>query len=80
MSWDNEVCIERGHRLDGRDRTSFILHSIQAGSRVYPASYVMGIMVSLLGVKRLGHEADHSLLFSVEVRNGGAIPLLPHAS
>jgi hypothetical protein len=29
------------------------------------------------GVKQLGHEADHSLPASTEVKNGGAIPPLP---
>jgi hypothetical protein len=29
------------------------------------------------GVKRQGREADHSPLSGVEVKNGGAIPLLP---
>jgi hypothetical protein len=30
------------------------------------------------GVKRPGREAGYSLQFSVGVKNGGAIPLLPH--
>jgi hypothetical protein len=30
------------------------------------------------GVKRSGREADHSPPFSVEVKNGGVIPSLPH--
>jgi hypothetical protein len=32
------------------------------------------------GVKRLGHEADHSPSFSAEVKNGGAIPTRPRTS
>jgi hypothetical protein len=32
------------------------------------------------GVKQQGHEADHSPPSSAEVKNGGAIPSLPHAS
>jgi hypothetical protein len=32
------------------------------------------------GVKRLGSEADHSPPTSAEVKNGGAIPSLPHTS
>jgi hypothetical protein len=32
------------------------------------------------GVKRLGLEADHSPSSNVEVKNGGAIPPLPHMS
>jgi hypothetical protein len=30
------------------------------------------------GVKRLGHEADHSSPSSADVKNGGAVPPLPH--
>jgi hypothetical protein len=33
-----------------------------------------------LGVKRPGREADHSPPSSTEVKNGGAIPPLPHIS
>jgi hypothetical protein len=33
-----------------------------------------------LGVKRSRREADHSPPSSVEVKNGGAIPPLPHMS
>jgi hypothetical protein len=32
------------------------------------------------GVKRPEREADHSALFGAEVKNGGAIPPLPHMS
>jgi hypothetical protein len=32
------------------------------------------------GVKRPGRESDHSLPSSAEVKNGGAIPPLPHTS
>jgi hypothetical protein len=32
------------------------------------------------GVKRQGREADHSPPFSAEVKNGGAIPPIPHMS
>jgi hypothetical protein len=31
-----------------------------------------------LEVKQPGHEGDHSLLCSAEVKNGGVIPSLPH--
>ena len=38
----------------------------------------MGTESPLLGLKRLGHEADHSPQTTAEVKNmGGAIPLLP---
>jgi hypothetical protein len=32
----------------------------------------------ILGIKRPGREADHSTPPIAEVKNGGAIPLLPH--
>jgi hypothetical protein len=32
------------------------------------------------GVKQLGREADHSTSSGAEVKNGGAIPPLPHTS
>jgi hypothetical protein len=32
------------------------------------------------GIKRQGHEADHSPESSAEVKNGGAIPPVSHAS
>jgi hypothetical protein len=32
------------------------------------------------GMKRQGREADHSSLYSAEVKNGGAIPPLHNAS
>jgi hypothetical protein len=32
------------------------------------------------GLKRQGHEANHSLQFNAEVKNNGAIPPLPHMS
>jgi hypothetical protein len=41
-----------------------------------PVQLVLGALA--LGVKQPGHEADHSLLSSVEVKNDGAIPPLSH--
>jgi hypothetical protein len=32
------------------------------------------------GAKRTGHEADHSPSSNAKVKNGGAIPTLPHMS
>jgi hypothetical protein len=56
-----------------------LFHSIQTCSAAHPASYRMGTGgVSHWGVKRQGREADHSPPSSTEVKNGGAIPLLPH--
>jgi hypothetical protein len=42
---------------------------------MFVASYPMGN-----GAEAQGREADHSPSFSVEVKNGGAIPPLPHSS
>jgi hypothetical protein len=58
----------------------FLLHSVQTGSGAHPASNSVGTGGSYLGVKRPGREADHSPSSSVEVKNGGAIPPLPHTS
>jgi hypothetical protein len=40
-----------------------------------PILWVAGALS--LGLKRLGREANHSLLSSAEIKNGGAIPPLP---
>jgi hypothetical protein len=67
-SLDNSFSIAAGYGLG--------FHSeqvIQTGSGAHPDSYPMGIGGSFLGVKPLGHEADHSLPSSAEVKNGEAI-------
>jgi hypothetical protein len=58
----------------------YVLHSVQTESGAHPASYSMGTWGNFLGMKRLGLEADHSLPFNAEVKNGGAIPPLSHMS
>jgi hypothetical protein len=40
----------------------------------------MGARALSPGVKRPGHETDPSLPSNVKVKNGGAIPPLPHMS
>jgi hypothetical protein len=69
-SLDSSVGILTGCRLDGRGsiriRDFYVLHSVQAGSAIYPASDPVVPML-----KRQGREADHSPLFSAEVKNGG---------
>jgi hypothetical protein len=55
----------------------FLLHSVQTGCGARPVSYPMGTGGFSRGAKRQGREADHSLPSSAEVKNGGAIPLLP---
>jgi hypothetical protein len=54
----------------------FLIPNIQTSSGAHPASYTTDI----LGVKRQGHETDHSPLSSAKVKNGGAILPLPHTS
>jgi hypothetical protein len=61
-------------------RDVYLLHSVQTSSGAYPSSYPMGTGAFFMGVKRSRHEADHSPPPSVEVKNGGVIPLLPHMS
>jgi hypothetical protein len=51
-------------------------HRVQTGSGANPAFFPMGTRVAFLGVKRPGHEADHSPPTSAKVKNAGAIPPL----
>jgi hypothetical protein len=85
-SRNSSVGITTGYELGGRAsipgraRNVSLLYSIQTGSKAYPASSPMGAGNTFPGVKRLGREADHSPPSSSEVKNGGAIPALPHTS
>jgi hypothetical protein len=69
-----------GARFPARTRVFSLLHSVHTGSRAHPASYPMGTGALSLEIKLAGREADHSSPYSVEVKNGGAMPLLPHMS
>jgi hypothetical protein len=53
---------------------------VQTGSGAHPASYPKGTSALSSGLKRPEREADHSPLSSAEVKNGGAMPALPHMS
>jgi hypothetical protein len=83
MSRDSSVSIASGYRLDGqgsisgRGRYVSLLHSVQTGSVVHPASYPWPVS---LGVKRQGREADLTTPSSAEVKNGGAMFQLPYTS
>jgi hypothetical protein len=66
-----KICLDSRH---GRD----FLHNAQTGCGAQPASYPVGIGAISPGVKRPRREVEHSLPFSTEVKNGGAIPPLPH--
>jgi hypothetical protein len=67
---------ERGS-IPGRAKFSFF-HSVQTGSRVIqrPIQWLPGAISP--GLKRQGREGDHLTPSSAEVKNDGAIPLLPH--
>jgi hypothetical protein len=81
----SSVGIETGFGLDCRglitDRAKFFFLFYTAsrpalGTTLPPIQWVSGLLS--LGVKRLGREVDRSSPSSVEVKNGGAIPPLPH--
>jgi hypothetical protein len=56
------------------------LDSIQTSTGAHPTSYTVGMGTLSMGVKWQGYETDHSPPFSVEVKNGGAIPSHAHPS
>jgi hypothetical protein len=57
-----------------------LLHVVQTGSGVYPVSYPMGTGGSFPGVKPPKSKPENSPPSNAEVKNGGAIPPLPHTS
>jgi hypothetical protein len=63
-----------------RARNFSLLNSMQTGSGVHPAYYIMGTGVISPGVKGQGRKADHSPPPSAEVNNSSSIPPLPHKS
>jgi hypothetical protein len=74
---DSSVSIATSYGLDDQGEREFEsqqgkkfshLHIIQTSSGVYPTSYKMGTWGSFPGVKRQGHEADHSPPTSAEVK------------
>jgi hypothetical protein len=77
VSQDSAVGITTGYRLDGQGagvrvpvgQDFSLLYVVQSGSEAHPASYPMVIGPLSPGVKRLGHEADHSPPSSAEVKN-----------
>jgi hypothetical protein len=85
-SRNSSVGIVTGYVLDclgsfpGGDETFCLFHSVHAGSGAHSVSYPMGTGDSFPGDKAAGHEADHSPPSSVEFKNGGAMPPLPHTS
>ncbi|PNF23573.1 hypothetical protein B7P43_G04954, partial [Cryptotermes secundus] len=82
---DSHFSKVKGYEFDDRGSIHIIgkdfwFHRVQTSSEVYPASHTMGTGALFLVVKRQGHDADHSPPSSVEVKNGGAILLIPHTS
>jgi hypothetical protein len=47
----------------------FLRYRVQTGSRTHPDSYPISTGALYPGVKQVGREADHSLPYSVEVKN-----------
>jgi hypothetical protein len=80
VSRDSSVSIATGYWLDGRGKIFLFSTASRAALRPTqpPIQWVPGVLA--LKVKRPGREADNSLPSSAEVKNGGAIPPLPHTS
>jgi hypothetical protein len=66
--------------FDSRQELEIFLYSTASSSGDHLASHPVGPRGSSPGVRRLGREADHSPPSSAKVKNGGAIPSLPHTS
>lgn len=67
-------------RIPGEKRDFSLNQNVPIGSRTpHPAFYLMGTgyLDSLLGIRRPGRQVDHSHPSSAEVKNDGAIPLVP---
>jgi hypothetical protein len=83
-SRDSSVGIETGWtagvRFPAEKREFSLLHGVQTGSGAHPATYPTGAWSSIPGGKRPGPEADRSPPSIAQVKNGGAIPPLPHMS
>jgi hypothetical protein len=58
-----------GVRFSVGARNFSLLHLVQTGSGAHPVSYPMGSGFFSVGVKRQGHEAEHSPPSSAEVQN-----------
>jgi hypothetical protein len=55
-----------------------VVHVVKTGSGAHPTSYPMGTTNLSPGVKRPERENKLSSPSNAEVKNGGALPLLPH--
>jgi hypothetical protein len=68
--------------FDSRQGQEIFLYSTASGPTLGPTQSLMQCVPGAFspGLKRQGREADHSPPSSAEVKNGGAIPPLPHTS
>jgi hypothetical protein len=66
--------------VPGRNFSLFHIVQNDTGHTQPPVQWVPRSLSGGGGVKRPGREADHSLPYNVEVKNGGAIPMLPYTS
>jgi hypothetical protein len=67
--------------FESQQRQDFLFYAVSRsalGSNQPPTQWVRGAI--LPGVKRPRREANHSPPSNAEVKNGGAIPPLPHMS
>jgi hypothetical protein len=74
MGWTARV------RFPAEKRKCSLLHGVQTGSGVHPASYPMGTGALSQEIKRPRREADHSPPSTAAVNNRGTIPPLHHTS
>jgi hypothetical protein len=74
MSLDSSVGTVMGYGLDSRGTSP----RPTLGPNQHCIQWVAGSLS--LGIKQWEHEANHSSTSDAEVRNGGAIPPLPHMS
>jgi hypothetical protein len=54
-----------------------LCHCIQTSSGSHPSSYPVGTRGSFLGIRQLGHEADHSPLSIAKVKNAWSYTSAP---
>jgi hypothetical protein len=67
--------------FDSQQGQEIFLYSTASRPALSPTQpHIQWYRVLSAGVKRPGREGDHSPPASAEVKNGGAIPALPHTS
>jgi hypothetical protein len=71
-----KICSPRRVRIV----TGYVLSGRRFDSRQGQVLSLPHVAQTDSGVKRLGHEVNHSLVSSAEVKNGGAVPPITHIS